>query len=255
MHKDLKYFKSPFCTIAEWLSSMGCDEVLDKEARKFYGIRKLDEKQSMESPQDRKKITQNNYSLDNFKSIGDLKKFVKNKIINMEKNNLKGFIFNEGNISSDLMVIGDNPETLDINNLKSFQGEVGFLLLAMLKAIDFDDNNTYFTNMFFCPYTKGKKPILEDVLDNVNLVKKQVEIIQPKVIIMFGSITTQSLTGKREGIFTTRGNWYDIEIGNNAKVFPAISMYQPDYLLTRPDKKKEAWADLIEVKKKIDMKK
>ena len=142
-----------------------------------------------------------------------------------------------------------------INNLKSFQGEVGFLLLAMLKAIDFDDNNTYFTNMFFCPYTKGKKPILEDVLDNVNLVKKQVEIIQPKVIIMFGSITTQSLTGKREGIFTTRGNWYDIEIGNNAKVFPAISMYQPDYLLTRPDKKKEAWADLIEVKKKIDMKK
>ena len=89
----------------------------------------------------------------------------------------------------------------------------------------------------------------------MNLVKKQVEIIQPKVIIMFGSITTQSLTGKREGIFTTRGNWYDIEIGNNAKVFPAISMYQPDYLLTRPDKKKEAWADLIEVKKKIDMKK
>jgi len=71
MHKDLKYFKSPFFTIAEWLSSIGCDEVLDKEARKFYGKRKLDEKQSMESSQDRKKITQNNYSLDNFKSIGD----------------------------------------------------------------------------------------------------------------------------------------------------------------------------------------
>ena len=85
------------------------------------------------------------------------------------------------------------------------------------------------------------------------MVKRQIELVGPKVIIMFGSIATQSLTGTREGIFSTRGKWYKLVTEGSKRIFPAISMYHPGYLIARPDKKKDAWADLIAVKNKISI--
>ena len=50
----------------------------------------------------------------------ELKEYVEQQYLNAGNDDSKGFIFSEGNIGSDLMIIGDNPETLDINNIKSF---------------------------------------------------------------------------------------------------------------------------------------
>ena len=251
MNNGSKFYKENFSVIAEWLSSMGCDEILDNETRKFYGIRQNNKGLLVNAQDVDKELDNNPISLNGYKNINELKKYVEEQYLNVEKDDSKSFIFSEGSIGSDLMIIGDNPETLDINKIKSFQGEIGVLLMAMLKAINFDYNNTYFTNLSFRSYINGRKPVLDDVLKNIRVVKRQIELVGPKVIIMFGSIATQSLTGTREGIFATRGKWYKLVTEGTKRTFPAISMYHPGYLIARPDKKKDAWADLISVKNKI----
>ena len=253
MNNEYKFYKENFSIIAEWLSSMGCDEILDNETRRFYGIRQYN-KNLLSNVQDvGKELDTNSNSLNSYKNINELKKYAEEQFLNLENDASKGFIFSEGSIGSDLMIIGDNPETLDINSIKSFQGEIGVLLTAMLKAINFDCKNTYFTNLSFQSYINGRKPVLDDVLKNICVVKRQIELVGPKVIIMFGSIATQSLTGTREGIFSTRGKWYKLVTEGSKRIFPAISMYHPGYLIARPDKKKDAWADLIAVKNKISI--
>ncbi len=230
---------------------MGSDEILDNETRKFYGIRQSSKDVLVKAQDVDKELDTNPISFNSYKNINELKKFVEEQYLNLENYDNKSFIFSEGNVASDLMIIGDNPETLDINNIKSFQGEIGVLLMAMIKAINFDCKNTYFTNLSFWSYINGRKPVLNDVLKNIHVVKRQIELVGPKVIIMFGSIATQSLTGTREGIFSTRGKWYKLVTEGTKRTFPAISMYHPGYLITRPDKKKDAWADLIAVRNKI----
>ena len=253
MNNKSKFYKENFSIIAEWLSSMGCDEILDNEPRKFYGIRQSNEELIVNVQDVGKELDTNSISLNSCKNIDELKEYVEQQYLNAGNDDSKGFIFSEGNIGSDLMIIGDNPETLDINNIKSFQGEIGVLLMAMIKAINFDCKNTYFTNLSFRSYINGRKPVLNDVLKNIHVVKRQIELVGPKVIIMFGSIATQSLTGTREGIFSTRGKWYKLVTEGSKRIFPAISMYHPGYLIARPDKKKDAWADLIAVKNKISI--
>ena len=103
--------------------------------------------------------------------------------------------------------------------------------MAMLKAINFDYNNTYFTNLSFRSYINGRKPVLDDVLKNIRVAKRQIELVGPKVIIMFGSTVTQSLTGTREVIFSTRGKWYKLVTEGTIRTFPAISKSQSKFYI------------------------
>ena len=82
-------------------------------------------------------------------NIGELKTAAEKIILTNYPLKHKGFIFYEGYVDADLMIVADNPQTIDINGIKSFQKEVGALLLAMLKAINFSPENTFFTTLSF----------------------------------------------------------------------------------------------------------
>ena len=76
MNNGSKFYKENFSVIAEWLSSMGCDEILDNETRKFYGIRQDNKGLPVNAQDVDKKLNTNPTSLNSYKNINELKKYV-----------------------------------------------------------------------------------------------------------------------------------------------------------------------------------
>tara|TARA_B100000676_G_scaffold248005_1_gene251472 strand:- start:3215 stop:3925 length:711 start_codon:yes stop_codon:yes gene_type:complete len=221
----------------KWLGDIGCSEPLNSDKRDFYGL--ISNPEYFEEEKIDSKIPQN-FNFENIDNIKSLKKYLLSKIPDL---NINAFSY-DGFENSDLMVIGDKSDVNINNNEKPFHGEVGKLLDAMLKAIGFDQSNTYYTNIY----------LLSDSIDKgmINkIIKKQILIVQPKVIIMLGAEVTKILTNIDKSIFQTRGKWFDIEIDNISNSIPGISMFHPRYILANLESKKETWEDLKAVRKKL----
>ncbi|MFP6779743.1 MAG: uracil-DNA glycosylase [Alphaproteobacteria bacterium] len=223
----------------KWLDDIGCYEPLNADTRSFHGLISKSHNSNEGSSEE---VISKNINLEIIDNIQSLKEFLLSKNFISQSNN----IFYEGSTKADLMVIGDKPEDTIIKNTKPFHGELEKLLDAMLKAIGFDKSNTYYTNLHF-NITK-----IEANLDlELEIIKKQILIVKPKIIIMFGAEVTKLLTNTEDSIFKSRGKWYNIKIKENLESVLGISMFHPRYVLVHPESKKETWKDLKEVRKKI----
>ena len=214
---------------------IGCDEPLciDKQSSHNlisdkYNIN--DEKKDLKSS--------NDIDLEKIDTMKSLEQYLLSKNIISDSN----IPFYSGSEKADLMVIGDKPE--DLNKKRPFQGKVETLLDAMLKAISFDKTNTYYTNLYFTSRSQSSKLVLE-------IIKKQITIVKPKVIIMFGAEVTKILSNTEDSIFHSRGKWYDIYIDDNVESVNGISMFHPRYILANNESKKDTWYDLKEIRKKL----
>jgi len=227
-----------------WLRDMGCDEPINDIQRNFYGLRS------------KKNISEVHYNNINIKSksiksiidsidnINDLHNYLRLNLFPNDTNLYSQFVFFDGYEEADLMIIGDKPNSLDIKIGKPFQGEIGNLLNAMLKAISFNRSNTYFTNINFY-----NTDIEIDV--SLQIVNKQIEIVKPKIIVLLGAEATKRLLKTDKGIFQTRGKWFDMKNSITNSVLPCISMFHPRYVLAHPHSKKETWSDLKAIRDKL----
>ena len=85
----------------------------------------------------------------------------------------------------------------------------------------------------------------------LSILHKQIELVSPKIIIMFGIDVTNILSGNELEMSVTRGKWFDIKIREKKINYNAISMFHPRDLLLKPENKKETWEDLKDIKKKF----
>ena len=227
-----------------WLRDMGCDEPINDIQRTFYGLRSKENISEVHFNNINIKSKSIKSSIDSIGNIDDLNNYVHLNLLPNGNNLYSKFAFFDGYEEADLMIIGDKPNSLDIKIGKPFQGEIGNLLDAMLKAINFNRTNTYFTNIHFY-----NTDIQIDV--SLQIVKKQIELVKPKIIIMLGAEATKSLLKIDKGIFQTRGKWFDIENSITNSVLPCISMFHPRYILAHPHSKKETWSDLQAIRDKL----
>ena len=221
----------------KWLNDIGCDEVLNINKRSFYGV--ISNLDNINVDKAHSEVS-GQINFEKIENINSLEQYLLTNKIILDSN----ILFYEGIETADLMVIGDKYEDRIIKNKKPFEGEVGILLDAMLKAISFDKTNTYFTNLHFGSSNIDKNLALK-------IIKKQISIVKPKIIIMFGAEVTKALSNTEDSIFHSRGKWYNINIGDNLETFSGISMFHPRYLLGNKDSKKEAWEDLKAVRNKL----
>ena len=130
-------------------------------------------------------------------------------------------------------------------------GIAGQLLDKMLLAIGQNRNNTYITNMVFWRPPGNRKPTEEEISLCYPFVKKHIELIKPKILILSGAVAAQSILKSNLGITRLRGNWSKISFLKNGEYTYIMPIFHPAYLLRSPEKKKETWEDLKSVKKKL----
>jgi len=166
------------------------------------------------------------------------------------KKGARNLVFADGNPAARLMIVGEAPgRDEDIEGLP-FVGRAGRLLDKMLDAIDMargaDDaaRAVYITNVMPWRPPHNRDPEPEEITMMLPFVRRHIALIAPDVIVPMGNIACQALMGQK-GITRLRGHWCEVD------AIAALPMFHPAYLLRNAEKKRESWADLLEIKARL----
>jgi len=165
------------------------------------------------------------------------------------KENASNLVFSDGNPDSKVMIIGEGPGANEDKEGFPFVGRAGQLLDKMLNAINLNRERVYITNVVNYRPPENRKPTEKEVGRYLPYLKKHIEIIRPKIILLLGSTAMNAILSNTEVISKMRGKWHKIEV-NNLKIYSMVS-FHPAYLLRQPDQKKFSWIDLKMIREKL----
>ena len=148
------------------------------------------------------------------------------------------------------MIIGEGPGANEDKEGLPFVGRAGQLLDKMLNAINLNREKVYITNVVNYRPPENRKPTEKEVERDIShTLKRHIEIIKPKIILLLGSTAMNAILEKTDVISKMRGKWHEFEI-NKLKIYSIVS-FHPAYLLRQPDQKKFSWIDLKMIREKL----
>jgi uracil-DNA glycosylase len=145
----------------------------------------------------------------------------------------------------DILFIGEGPGADEDAQGRPFVGAAGQLLTKMIGAMGYTRDQVYIANIVKCRPPGNRVPLPEEMNACTPYLRKQIELIQPKVIIALGKTAVEGLLHKPVAITRFRGTWCRYE---GIDLMPT---YHPAYLLRSPGKKRETWDDLQAVLAKL----
>ena len=203
-------------------------------------------------PLNRFKIKKNENADKNFNKnsrIAELKNLIDSiKNCNLKKN-AKKFILGDGEINSSIMIIGEAPGSEEEKTGKTFQGKSGLLLEKMLNSINIQKKNIFSSYAVNFRPPEDRKPTSQEIKRYSIFLKELISIIDPKIVILFGSTAMEAVTGSNERISNERGKWKEIILKN--KTYLLMITFSPSYLMRFPENKKFSWEDLKKIRQKI----
>lgn len=146
-------------------------------------------------------------------------------------------VFGCGNEHARLMFIGEGPGEQEDLQGKPFVGPAGKLLDDMLKLISLDRNEVYIANIVKCRPPQNRDPRPEEETACSGWLKRQIALVDPKIIVCLGRIAAKSLINPEFRITREHGLWYEIE---GRKI---MATYHPSALLRDVSKRPEAFSD------------
>jgi uracil-DNA glycosylase family 4 len=158
-------------------------------------------------------------------------------------------VFADGNPKARIMFVGEAPgRDEDLEGLP-FVGRSGKLLDRMIAAIGLDRSKVYIANVIPWRPPGNRTPTPQETQICLPFIQRQIELVDPDVLVTLGNPSTQTLLGTREGIMRTRGRWFDYETGT--RVIRALPTFHPAYLLRSPAYKRLSWQDLRAIAKAL----
>jgi uracil-DNA glycosylase len=157
------------------------------------------------------------------------------------KSTASRLVFADGNPQARIMIVGEAPgRDEDIEGLP-FVGRSGKLLDLMLAAIGLDRSSTYIANVIPWRPPGNRTPTPQETQICLPFIRKQIELVDPDVLVCVGNPSSQALLNTREGIMRVRGRWIDYHTGK--RTIRAMPTFHPAYLLRSPLYKRLAWQD------------
>lgn len=157
-------------------------------------------------------------------------------------------VFGTGDPNARLMFVGEAPGEEEDKQGLPFVGRAGQLLTKIIEAMGIKRENVYIANILKCRPPNNRAPLPAEIIACQNNVKRQVEIIKPRVICTLGKFASQTLLKTETPISALRGIFREY---NGIKVMPT---FHPAYLLRNPDEKKIVWADMKKVMRELEQK-
>lgn len=159
-------------------------------------------------------------------------------------------VFSDGVEHSPLMIVGEAPGADEDKSGLPFVGRAGQLLDRMLKTLDCSrTTNTYIANVLKCHPPGNRDPHVDEVVQCASHLFQQIEINHPKVLLLVGRFSIQTLLNTKKPVGELRGLVHQVQVGN--LTIPAVVTYHPVYLLRRPEEKAKVWDDLLLIKQLI----
>jgi len=172
----------------------------------------------------------------------DLLKNLSSKVdidLNFDKKNIDSkVVFGSGDPNADLLIVGESPSDYEVKYNKPFLGNSGKLLDKILNAIGYSRSaNVYFTYLIKFKIDDFRYPLNTEINKFIPLLKKQIEIIEPKMIVGLGKVVGRSLINKNLSMDLLRNKVHSFSS------YPVKITYNPSALLREQSLKKLAWED------------
>jgi DNA polymerase len=161
------------------------------------------------------------------------------------------FVFGEGDPRSGLMFIGEGPGRDEDLTGRPFVGKAGELLDKMLAALGLQRGQVYIANVVKCRPPDNRTPTGPEAQRCLVYLRRQIELIQPRVIVTLGATPLRELLGVSTGITRIRGQWQRLDMLGGIPVMPT---FHPAYVLRQytQEVRRAVWADLQAAKKYLD---
>lgn len=167
------------------------------------------------------------------------------------KRGARNLVFGDGNARARVMILGEAPGAEEDREGRPFVGRAGQLLDRMLAAIGLSrqapdaEQAVYITNVMVWRPPGNRDPSPEEIAMMLPFVERHIALVDPDVLVLMGNTPCSAVLGQR-GILRLRGKWTQ---GLGRAILP---MTHPAYLLRNPIAKREAWADLLEIRAKLE---
>jgi DNA polymerase len=155
-------------------------------------------------------------------------------------------VFGDGSPHARLMFVGEGPGYNEDQQARPFVGKAGQLLDKMVGAMGFARDEVYIANVVKCRPPDNRDPAPDEVVACSPFLHKQIDAIQPEVIVTLGRFAAHNLLGVDTPISRMRGEWHDF------KGIPVMPTWHPAYLLRNESEKRNAWTDLQAVMKRMN---
>jgi uracil-DNA glycosylase len=150
----------------------------------------------------------------------------------------KNFVFGSGNPNADFMILGGAPGIEEDRLGEPFAGSANELLTKMLAAIDISKDSAYYANIVKCRPPQNQGPSSGEIECCTHYLMKQIELVNPKMIICLGPIAAKALLKNNDDFKSLRGQTFFL---NKTSI---VVTYHPAELLENASLKRDAWADL-----------
>lgn len=154
------------------------------------------------------------------------------------------FVFGEGDPGARILFVGEGPGRDEDVQGRPFVGKAGALLDRMIGALGMTREETYVANIVKCRPPDNRTPAPDEARACLGYLRRQIELIQPAVIVTLGATPLRELVGIGEGITRMRGQWQRVKVGG--REIPVMPTYHPAYVLRQytPDVRRAVWEDL-----------
>ena len=165
----------------------------------------------------------------------------------------RNLVFGEGNPKARIMVLGEAPDADEDREGRPFVGRAGQMLDRMLAAIGFSRSgpdaaqSVYLANAIVWRPPGDRDPSQDEIAMLLPFLERHIALVDPDILVLMGNTPCAALLGRR-GVLRLRGTWEQVA-GR-----PALAMTHPAYLLRNPLAKREAWADLLALKARVEEK-
>ena len=155
-------------------------------------------------------------------------------------------VFGAGNTDADILFVGEAPGENEDKTGTPFVGRAGKLLDSFLYAVDIPRERVYIANILKCRPPKNRDPLPAEEEACIGFLRRQVALMQPKVIVCLGRISAMKLIKPDFKITAEHGVWF--EKGK----YQMCAVYHPALLLRDPRRKEEMLEDMKKIKAKVE---
>jgi DNA polymerase len=158
-------------------------------------------------------------------------------------------VFGVGSPRAELMFVGEGPGRDEDLQAEPFVGRAGKLLTEIItKGMKTRREDVYIANVVKCRPPENRNPEPDEISACRPFLERQIELVQPKVLVALGTFAAQTMLGVRTPISRLRGQWHDYK---GIKLMPTL---HPAYLLRNPDDKRLVWSDIKMVMQELGLK-
>ena len=154
-------------------------------------------------------------------------------------------VFGVGSTDAEVMLIGEGPGAEEDKQGLPFVGAAGKLLDQMLDTIGLTREQVYISNIVKCRPPANRVPKPDEVAACIGYLEKQIEMVNPKIIVLLGATALNNWFSKDMRITKVRGQWFEKQ-GRHV-----IATFHPAALLRDPRKKPDSFDDFLSIKQKL----